>query len=48
LRYEILKSGISKSMSLSEKTKVLTVVGTCMDIEKPYFRLGADPDPSKV
>jgi len=35
-------------MSLSQKTKVLTVVGTCQDIEKPYFRLGADPDPAKV
>lgn len=33
---------------MSEKTKELTVVGTCTDIEKPYFRLGADPDPSKV
>jgi len=35
-------------MNLNEKTKALTVVGTCTDIFKPYFRLGADPDPSKV
>lgn len=22
--------------------------GTCTDLEKPYFRLGADPNPAKV
>lgn len=24
------------------------IVGTCQNLEKPYFRLGADPDPAKV
>lgn len=24
------------------------IVGTCTNLEKPFFRLGADPDPAKV
>ena len=39
---------VSPHMNLTQKTKALTVIGTCTDLEKPYFRLGGDPDPSKV
>jgi SAC3 family protein LENG8/THP3 len=32
----------------SEEPVHHTIVGTCTDLEKPYFRLGADPDSAKV
>jgi hypothetical protein len=39
---------VSPHMNLTEKTKAMTVVGTCTNLEKPYFRLGDAPDPAKV
>ena len=35
-------------MTFEELSLKNTIVGTCTNLEKPYFRLGADPDPAKV
>lgn len=36
------------NLSLEEVAQRNKIVGTCTNLEKPYFRLGADPDPAKV
>lgn len=39
---------IPDDLSIEEMSKKNKIVGTCTNLEKPYFRLGADPDPAKV
>jgi len=38
----------SDDLSIDEMAQHNKIVGTCTNLEKPYFRLGADPDPEKV
>ena len=40
--------GDEANMELSDLTKHLGIKGTCMTIEKSYFRLTSAPDPSDV
>ena len=35
-------------MDLNERAKHLTIKGTCMTVEKNYYRLTSEPDPAKV
>lgn len=37
-----------QAMDLDELARTLAIKGTCMQIEKTYFRLTSAPDPSEV
>jgi SAC3 family protein LENG8/THP3 len=38
----------SGNVTLEEIASKNKIVGTCTNLEKQFFRLGADPDPAKV
>lgn len=39
---------VEQAMDLDELARTLAIKGTCMQIEKTYFRLTSAPDPSEV
>ena len=39
---------LEQAMDLDELARTLAIKGTCMQIEKTYFRLTSAPDPSEV
>lgn len=45
---KVFRSKLQDDMTLEEMARKHKIVGTCTNLEKPYFRLGADPDPAKV
>jgi hypothetical protein len=39
---------VLNDMDLNERAKHLTIKGTCATVEKHYFRLTSEPDPTRV